>query len=335
MSGPTARRDLGLQFSKAQRDGCTKMATVTASIHAACEERNPDQRQVILPATHTYSQVAQGTPRPPLVPSPASTESLLGRTMEDYSLSPVGPALPRMQTTPSPGMLAQDQVSPHQDLFLKLSDLLERGLANTADKISRDLKSDFTNPGTRKEAIEHKLDIMVAAHIQVLQDQLDTALSRIDDLENRSRRYKFRLRSLPKTVTEISTAVQGLIRDLLPNTPPYRLEMDRAHRALGPPTKDRSPRDIIVKPHFYAVKEEVMRQSRSQSKVLCLGHQVQIFADLSPTTIQKRRTLKPLLMALTQQDIKYRWAFLFAVKFSIQGKSHSFSSEKKYKSHYL
>lgn len=147
-----------------------------------------------------------------------------------------------------------------------------------------------------------------AAHIQVLQDQLDTALSRTDDLENSSRRYNSRICGLPETITDIPLTEHDIITKLIPNTPPHRLELGRAHRALGPPRKDGSPRDIIVKPHFYAVKEEVMRQSRTKSKLQYQGHQMLIFADLSPSTIQKRRTLKPPLTVLTQQDIKYRWA---------------------------
>lgn len=69
-----------------------------------------------------------------------------------------------------------------------------------------------------------------------------------------------------------------------------------------------------------------MRQCRSLPQVTCQGHQVQIFADLSPSTIQKQRSLKPLLMVLSQRDIKYRWAFPFAVKFTLNGKMHSFSN---------
>lgn len=59
------------------------------------------------------------------------------------------------------------------------------------------------------EVIETKLDIKVthtnqnAAHIQVLEDQLEIALSRIDDLKNRSRRYNFRVRGLPENITDI------------------------------------------------------------------------------------------------------------------------------------
>lgn len=60
------------------------------------------------------------------------------------------------------------------------------------------------------------------------------AISRIDDLENRSRRYNFRIRGLPETITEIPLTVRDIITELIPNTPPHRLELDRA---LGPPEK--------------------------------------------------------------------------------------------------
>lgn len=67
----------------------------------------------------------------------------------------------------------------------------------------------------------------------MIQEQLDIALSRIDVRENRSSRY--RIRSLPESRTDIPTAVQVLIKDLIPNIPPHRLELDRAHRAPGHP----------------------------------------------------------------------------------------------------
>lgn len=69
-----------------------------------------------------------------------------------------------------------------------------------------------------------------------------------------------------------------------------------------------------------------MHQSRMKPKLQHQGHQMQIFTDLSPSTIQKRRSLKPLLTVLAQGDIKYHWAFPFAVKFINHGKTHSFSN---------
>lgn len=199
MSGPPVQRDLRPLIINAGESGCTKMAAATAATqpHAAYTDRAQDLRQVLAPVTLTYSQVAQNSPHPPQAPSPASTESLLGLTMEEYAMSPAGPSLPHLHATPSPGLLDQDPTTLKADLICKISDLLERGLANTAAQIISNIKSDFANLGTRMEAIENKLDITVSranqntAHIQVLQDQLGTALSRTDDLENSSRRYNF------------------------------------------------------------------------------------------------------------------------------------------------
>lgn len=56
------------------------------------------------------------------------------------------------------------------------------------------------------------------------------------------------------------------------------------------------------------------------------GHSIQIFADLSPSTIQRKRALKPLLTILAQKDIKYWWTFPFAVKFHFKTKQYSFSN---------
>lgn len=97
------------------------------------------------------------------------------------------------------------------------------------------------------EAMENKLEATVTRtnqnsdHIQVMQEQPDNALSKIDDLENKSRRYNFRVRGLPECVTDITVAVQDLIKGLIPDIQPHKLELDRAHRALGPPEKRRSP----------------------------------------------------------------------------------------------
>lgn len=64
------------------------------------------------------------------------------------------------------------------------------------------------------EVIEKKADQSVAKinqnldRILDIQDQLETALSKIDDLENRSRRYNILLRGLPESVKEVHPAIQ-------------------------------------------------------------------------------------------------------------------------------
>lgn len=56
------------------------------------------------------------------------------------------------------------------------------------------------------------------------------------------------------------------------------------------------------------------------------GHQVQVFADISPYTVQKRRALKPLLQILAGKEITYRWAFPLRLNFSYHNKPYSFST---------
>lgn len=129
-------------------------------------------------------------------PFPAFMESLIGHTMENLLCSPMGPNEAYSGSPQQPGLPHTDSLINTADLFHKLSELLDRGLSTTAAKITGEIKADFQNLGDRMETIEHKLDNTVAKinqnsdHIQVLQDHLDRVLSSIDDLENRSRRYK-------------------------------------------------------------------------------------------------------------------------------------------------
>lgn len=122
------------------------------------------------------------------------------------------------------------------------------GLAQTANKITTDIRADFQNLGSRTEAIKHKLDITGSRanqnteHLQDVQEQLEAALSRIDDLENQSRRDNFRIRGLPGSITDIPEAVQDLIKNLISSNPPHKLELDRAHRSLGPPQEGWFPK---------------------------------------------------------------------------------------------
>lgn len=131
-------------------------------------------------------------------------------------------------------------------------------------------------------------------HLQLMQDQLKSAQARIDDLENRSRRDNFQVRELPESIMDVHNAVQDIIKSLIPTIPAHKLELDRAHRSLGPFRKDGLPRDVVVKPHYYSIKEEIMKISRQQDQLQYQGSPIQLFSDISP-----------LLAALTKQDIKY------------------------------
>lgn len=315
MPGRHSRGTPGPEFELFEKRDISKMAALPQTGAQTAAEISTAARQVVLPATLTYLPQLQSAATSLNTSLPENTVSL---THPDFASTQAAQALDVPFNVP--------------DLFFKLSELLDKGLTLNAERITGEIRADFQNLGTRIDHIEHKLDVTISRanqhsdQLHFMQEQLDTAQTRIDDLENRLRRDNFRIRGIPETVSDVQAAVQEVIKSLIPSVPVHKLELDRAHRSLGPLRKDGSPRDIIVKPHFYSIKEEVMKRSRQQDQIQYQGKVIQIFADISPNTIQKRRSLKPLLTALTKKDIKYRWAFPFALKFTYNGKQQTFRS---------
>lgn len=119
---------------------------------------------------------------------------------------------------------------------------------------------------------------------------------------------------MPEVIKDVPKAVRLFIKELTPDIPPHRLELVHTHRALKPPCMDGLPQDAIVKPHFYNIKEEVMRKACSLPQLSFQGHPIQIFTELSPSTIQRWRSFKPLLATLSQKEIKYWCFFSFGLK---------------------
>ncbi|CAH2251832.1 Hypothetical predicted protein [Pelobates cultripes] len=87
--------------------------------------------------------------------------------------------------------------------------------------------------------------------------------------------------------------------------------MDRAHRALRPPNLNLStPRDVIICLHYFQTKEKLMQLARDLPPKY-KDVRLTFFQDLAPTTLKKRRDLKPLTLALQEQGLKYTWGHPF------------------------
>lgn len=69
-----------------------------------------------------------------------------------------------------------------------------------------------------------------------------------------------------------------------------------------------------------------MKKSRNSDNRTLNEHKIQIFADLYPYAVQKRRSLKPLHQILIDKEITYRWSFPLRLNFSYRNKDFSFSS---------
>lgn len=69
-----------------------------------------------------------------------------------------------------------------------------------------------------------------------------------------------------------------------------------------------------------------MAATRYKQDLNLLGSLIQVFTDLTPSTVKKHCSLKPLLQQLQNCQIKYRWSFPFCFSFTYRGRNHSFSN---------
>lgn len=75
------------------------------------------------------------------------------------------------------------------------------------------------------------------------------------------------------------------------------IEIDRAHRALRPPSQDvDNPRDVICKLHKYTLKVSTMQKMRKKSYFD--GASLFFYQDILRSTLMERRALWPLLAAI-------------------------------------
>ncbi|CAH2301246.1 Hypothetical predicted protein [Pelobates cultripes] len=137
----------------------------------------------------------------------------------------------------------------------------------------------------------------------------------IDDLDNRSHRHNIRMRGRRETSDQENLHAQltRLFSMILGRPPDAQVTMDRAHRALRlRPPPSTPPRDIICKVQDFQLKMEIMMKAWTERSWRFEGQNLELYNDFSHLTLQTRRALRPVTMALQREQISYRWMFPFA-----------------------
>ncbi|KAM4040915.1 uncharacterized protein ACNLHF_012161 [Anomaloglossus baeobatrachus] len=150
------------------------------------------------------------------------------------------------------------------------------------------------------------------AHAQ----QIHYLTEALDDAENRGRRNNLRIRGLPEEVDsrDLPRVLQRVFNKILDAPPANEIELDRAHRALGPRSSDPNrPRDVICRVHHYVQKEAIQQKLRDGASALFQKVKLQILPDLSRLTLQRRRALRPLLDLLRAHNL-HSWGFPFRLQ---------------------
>lgn len=74
------------------------------------------------------------------------------------------------------------------------------------------------------------------------------------------------------------------------------LKLIGPHHTLGPKSQDPNrPCDILCCLHYFTVKEHILRKARELGDITLEGSKIQVLADLSKITLDKRCALRPPL----------------------------------------
>ncbi|CAH2273981.1 Hypothetical predicted protein [Pelobates cultripes] len=126
------------------------------------------------------------------------------------------------------------------------------------------------------------------------------------------------------------TILTTLFTLILNHKPDAPVILDTAHRSLRrkSATGD-TPRDIICRVHYYALKEDVLKHLRDTSAPMRFqGHEIQIYQDLSWHTLQARRALRPITDQLRMRNLRYRWGYPFALIVNTRGTTFTISTHQ-------
>ncbi|CAH2250291.1 Hypothetical predicted protein [Pelobates cultripes] len=207
----------------------------------------------------------------------------------------------------------------------------KKSVAEELDKRLCPILEGMADLSARAQATEAKMvdtDERIQAHgteIQYLRDQLRSLEETNEDLNNRTRRNNIRVRGIPETISTdlLPDTLTEVFQNLLPEATAADLLMDRAHRTLRAPSANAAtPRDIVVRLHFYHIKERIMRAARD-APIELEGVPVQLFQDLAPTTLKRRRELRPLTQHLSHHGLRYAWGHPFKMIIRKDGRFHS------------
>lgn len=145
-------------------------------------------------------------------------------------------------------------------------------------------------------------------------------------MEDRSRRNNLKIRGIPESVqqSDLGPYAATLFKNLIPSLTDLDVPIDRIHLLPKPShLSDHIPRDILLRLHFFHVKENLMSCMQKHDQIPSQYQSLQFFTDLLQYTLQKRRNLNTVTKALRNHKIAYKWGY--PTKLTVTRKNHTYT----------
>ncbi|KAJ4945329.1 hypothetical protein JOQ06_013855 [Pogonophryne albipinna] len=141
------------------------------------------------------------------------------------------------------------------------------------------------------------------ARVKQLEKDNSFLMSKVDDLENRSRRSNLRFVGIQESAegSDIIGFMSRLIPQLLgPDAFPTLPIIERAHRS---PTARQNSRAIMIELLNFQDKVKILRLAREKKSLDYNGKHISIYPDFSPELTRRRRSFDPVKRKLRELNM--------------------------------
>lgn len=294
-----------------------------AQLGAETSQMAPTRQPAAGPATLKKTpKVLSGatSPHPRSSPSHCDIRERLQADSQESSITPEG------NRSPSGDWKELLALIPTKEDMKDIAATIVSNLAQEINAIKIQVDQAYIKVGTVTE-VQAKTDsrVLELENAQaLLQKQIMVLQLQQDDSENRSRRNNIRVRGLTEEIPgpELRITVTRIFNKLLNRDSTTDIEMDRVHRVQAPRSAGEGyPRDVLVRVHFYSLKEDIMRRAWDNGPLKYEGSLIKLLSDLSRRTLRMRAIMKPLLEVIRTTAATYHWGHPFHLVIVRNGKS--------------
>lgn len=237
-----------------------------------------------------------------------------------------------MATFPTSGQPVIDTTL--KDMLMSLQTSLMTDLSSMIRKITTDMWSlgnRVSNIETGMTECTTTMNDLIDTSDEIKEEQ-EWVRAKLADLEDRSRQNDVKLRGVPETIllADLSKYAKDLTHTILLDASSRDIIIDRSHRIAKPTHLAASvPRDVLMRAHFFHIKEKLIMEARSKSPLPRPYEGVHLFPDLSKYMLQLRRNLYPVTKGLHNHKILYKWRYPATLLITKNGITHSVSALQK------
>ncbi|CAG5867801.1 unnamed protein product [Menidia menidia] len=157
--------------------------------------------------------------------------------------------------------------------------------------------------------------------------RIDALWSRIEDLENRSRRNNIRMLGLREGSEgdDIKACIEKILTEGLKIVIDGEFEVERAHRSpAARRDEDQPPRVLMIRFLRSSGRDKVLKVAREKNGATWNGCRLSFFPDMSKSLADKRKAFTPAKRLLHAKKVRFTLAFPAILKFSWRGRKLNF-----------